>query len=529
MTIISGTITQGDDNIVTDGADDRLDALAGNDTVLGKDGNDSLFGNFGNDSLLGGNDNDSLLGGDQRDTIDGENGNDTLDGGNDNDSLFGGTGNNLVNGGTGNDTLIVASGNDFLLPGEVGDTLFGGEGVDELRAEGSDYVLTNNTLRVSKGGVNNFLIHQLPVSDNKTEGAIERVSLTGNVFPNTVDASGSLFAGQTSLFGLEGSDTIIGSQGLDGIFGGDSADSLVGGAGFNSIDGNDGNDTLIGGDDDNNLEGGAGNDFIQGGTEGDTFIDLINSGAGDDLYIGEEGDDLLFVSGGEQFSSENISFRLASSSLSSDNSVLTGGRFQLGGNLDDSATGTDTLEKIETVNILGTEGINRIDAVNFNGDVILRGFGGSDILLGGRGNDILDGDFVFTGNDSLSGGLGNDTLDGGTFGGDTDTLTGGRAFNGVGSADTFDILVNYIGTGHAVIDDFSIQDGDKLRLQFLSQGSSSDFTFVQQNFSNSGTGTNSSALLDTVVFFGSPAAGDIITVVEDVSINPTTPGVEIFG
>lgn len=528
MAIITGTITQGDDNIVADGANDRFNVLAGNDTVRSGAGDDSISGSFGNDSLLGEDNNDSLLGGDQRDTLDGGNNNDTLDGGADNDSLIGGTGNNLVNGGVGNDTLVVASGNDFILPGEVGDTLFGGEGIDELRAEGSDYVLTNNTLRVAKAGVNNFLIHQLPVASNKAEGAIERVSLTGNAFPNIIDASGSLFAGQTSLFGLEGSDTIIGSQGLDGIFGGDSADSLVGGAGFNSIDGNDGNDTLIGGDDDNNLEGGAGNDFVQGGAEGDTFRDLINSGAGDDLYIGEEGDDLLFVSGGEQFSSENISFRLASSSLSPDNSVLTGGRFQLGGNLDDSATGTDTLEGIETVEILGTEGINRIDATNFNGDVILRSFGGSDILLGGRGNDILDGDFIFTGNDSLSGGLGNDTLDGGTFGGDTDTLTGGRAFNGVGSADTFDILVNYIGTGHAVITDFSIQDGDEVRLQFLSPGSPSDFTFVQQDF-NTGTGTNSSSILDTVVFFGAPAAGDVITVLEDVHVNASTPGVEIFG
>ncbi len=521
MTIISGTITQGDDNITGDNNPDRIDALAGNDTVRGNGGNDSLAGSFGNDSLLGGNDNDSLLGGDQRDTIDGGNNNDTLDGGNDNDSLIGGTGNNLVRGGAGNDTLIAANGTN-AAPGDFGDTLFGGEGKDELRVEGaSSYVLTNTTLNVG-----NTLIHQLPIASNKTEGVIESVRLTGNSFGNTIDASQALLEDRTFLFGREGNDNIIGSQGLDQISGGDGSDSLVGGAGFNFIDGNDGNDTLIGGDDDNNLEGGAGNDLVQGGAEGDFFEDSIFDGAGDDRYIGGGDDDELFFNGDGKFNSENINFTLTSSFSNPDNSVLIGGKLiPPTSNFDDSATGTDTLEGIDSVQINATAGFNRIDATGFNGDVILRGFGGNDQLFGGRGDDSLQGDGFS--NDRLSGGLGNDTLDGGGFGGDTDILTGGNAFNGVGSADTFQIGDGYRGTGHAVINDFSIQDGDKLRLRF--QNSISDFTFVQQNFPNTGTGTNSSALLDTVVFFGSPAAGDIITVVEDVGINPTTPGVEIFG
>jgi hypothetical protein len=53
--------------------------------------------------------------------------------------------------------------------------------------------------------------------------------------------------------------------------------------------------------------------------------------------------------------------------------------------------------------------------------------------------------------------------------------------------------------------------------------------FVQQNFPNTGTGTNSSSVLDTGIFLGAPSAGDLIAIVEDISITATTPGVEIFG
>jgi Ca2+-binding RTX toxin-like protein len=524
MTIISGTITQGDDNIVADGGDDRIDALAGNDTIRGNDGNDSLFGNFGNDSLLGGNNNDSLLGGDQRDTIDGGNNNDTIQGGADNDSLSSGTGNNLLNGDAGNDTLIAANGTN-AAPGDLGDTLFGGEGIDELRVEGaSSYVLTNTTLNVG-----NVLIHQLPVGSNQIEGAIERVSLRGNSLGNTIDASAALFPEQISLSGREGSDNIIGSQGRDVISGGDGGDSLVGGAGFNTLRGDDGNDTLIGGNDDNSFEGGVGNDLVQGGTQGESFRDSIFDEAGDDRYIGGGGDDNYLFNGGgfNQGNSEDVSFRLASLTSNPDNALFTGGKLIPGTlNFDDSATGTDTLEGIETVEIDGTAGRNRIDAFNFNGDLFIDGHGGNDSIDGGRGNDSLDGDGFS--NDRLDGNLGDDILNGGGFGEDTDTLTGGLASNGVSSADTFEIVDGYRGTGHAVITDFSVQDGDELRLRFPFQGSASDFTFAQQNF-NTGSGTNSISTLDTVVFFGAPANGDVITVLEDVNVNASTPGVEIFG
>ncbi|MBD2207878.1 calcium-binding protein [Calothrix sp. FACHB-1219] len=516
MAIISGSITQADDKIVADGANDIIDALAGNDSVNGGGGNDTLIGNFGNDSLFGGLGNDSLDGGLNRDSLDGGAGNDTLNGGDDNDTLSGGTGNNRVNGGAGNDLLLAQNGQSPGI-GDVGDTLIGGAGNDELRVAGAtNYFLTNNQLFVGN------LIHQF--------SEIERVRLTGTSGNDTINASQALLTDRTFLFGNEGNDTIIGSRGLDQIYGGSGNDSIVGGAGFNFLRGNDGNDTLIGGNDNNNLEGGAGNDLVQGGTGRDTFVDSAFDGAGDDRYIGGAGDDYLFINGDNNF--ELFSFVNEPSK-----SQLKGGKFAIGTNLDDSATGTDTLEGIETVEIHGGNGSNRIDANRAFQDVILNGRDGNDVLLGGKGNDTLLGGLgndnlnggagndrldASLGNDSIAGGVGNDTLlgSGGFNTGEIDTLSGGSALNGVQSVDTFSLNDSYRQAGHAIITDFSVIDGEKLILR----GVASDYTFVQQKFTT-GTLTNNSSTLDTVIFYGAPAFGDVIAVAEDVSFTATTPGI----
>ncbi|MEH2330888.1 calcium-binding protein [Nostoc sp.] len=524
MAIISGTPTPADDKIIANGDNDKIDALAGNDTVNGGAGNDTLIGNFGNDSLFGGLGNDFLDGGFNRDTLDGGAGNDTLNGGDDNDTLIGGTGNNRVNGGAGKDILIAQNGN-FPALGDVGDTLIGGADDDEVRVEGaSNYFLTNNQLFVSN------LTHQF--------SEVENVRLTGTSGNDTINASTALLSGRTFLFGGAGNDTIMGSRGLDQINGGDGNDSIVGGTGFNFLRGNNGNDTLIGGNDDNNLNGGEGSDFLQGGAGRDSFSDSAFDGAGDDQYIGKGGEDSLFIEGDNNFD-------LFSFVNDPNKSQLKGGKFGPGANLDDSATGTDSLEGIENVEIQGGDSSNRIDAsrANQNISVFLNGRGGSDILLGGSGNDVLSGGLGNDrlngnagndrlngdlGNDILSGGAGNDTLSGGgSFNsGEIDVLTGGVLFQGVQSVDTFSLNDSYRQAGHAIITDFSLTDGDKLNLR----GSASDYTFVQQNFNTnnsigSGIFSNDSSILDTVIFFGAPAFGDVIAIAEDVSLSAITPGI----
>jgi Ca2+-binding RTX toxin-like protein len=185
MAIISGTITNGNDIILCDAANDQVDALGGDDYVDGGAGNDTLYGGNGrkyfldyalietevskfyfpftpgNDTLKGGTgddvlygessyirlptfpddsissskttvfypwrseypSNDRLEGDDGHDTLYGGIGNDTLNGGTGNDVLFGGDGNDVLNGGTGNDVFYGESGNDVFK---------GGKGIDRI-------------------------------------------------------------------------------------------------------------------------------------------------------------------------------------------------------------------------------------------------------------------------------------------------------------------------------------------------------------------------------------------------------------
>jgi len=107
-----------------------LQALGGNDTIIGSSAAELLNGNQGDDrisgegnfdTIRGGKDSDSLYGNSGEDLLFGDLGRDFLEGGNDNDTIYGGKD---------NDVLIGQEGNDLLL-GDLGsDTLIGGEGRD---------------------------------------------------------------------------------------------------------------------------------------------------------------------------------------------------------------------------------------------------------------------------------------------------------------------------------------------------------------------------------------------------------------
>lgn len=110
-----------------------LQALDGNDTIIGSlnpelingnQGNDNIFGGSGSDTLRGGRGNDFIeadQGNDQvfgdlgKDTVYGEIGNDQIYGGKGEDILFGGNGNDTIYGDLGKDTLIGEAGNDIFV------------------------------------------------------------------------------------------------------------------------------------------------------------------------------------------------------------------------------------------------------------------------------------------------------------------------------------------------------------------------------------------------------------------------------
>ncbi|MBD2517069.1 SdiA-regulated domain-containing protein [Nostoc sp. FACHB-973] len=122
----------GNDRVIGTDANETLTGAAGNDYIDTKGGNDSLLGNDGIDTLLGGAGNDILDGGAADDILLGELDNDTLLGGAGNDSLDGGAGNDNLDGGTGNDNLNGGAGNDTILGGLGNDILAGGGGNDHL-------------------------------------------------------------------------------------------------------------------------------------------------------------------------------------------------------------------------------------------------------------------------------------------------------------------------------------------------------------------------------------------------------------
>ncbi|NEP83175.1 MAG: S8 family serine peptidase [Okeania sp. SIO3B3] len=107
-----------------------LQALDGNDTVIGSSNPDRINGNKGNDNLFGGDGSDTLRGGRDNDLIYANQGNDLIFGEIGSDTIYGEIGNDTIYGGKENDILLGENGND-LIAGDLGkDTLIGGDGND---------------------------------------------------------------------------------------------------------------------------------------------------------------------------------------------------------------------------------------------------------------------------------------------------------------------------------------------------------------------------------------------------------------
>ena len=184
--------------------------------------------------------------------------------------------------------------------------------------------------------------------------------------------------------------------------------------GNDRIDGGAGNDELRGGGGNDSISGAAGNDTIEGG-EGN---DILDGGSGQDFLDERVGQSVHFIGDEDilippKIDPANVQF--------SGGSLVHKSRDASGA----AKTEMDTLKGIETAQLTGTSGNDRIDASKFKGSVTLNGGNGDDVLIGGRGDDVLDGG---DGNDVLRGRRGNDTLTGGAG---NDTLNGGKGMDRV--------------------------------------------------------------------------------------------------
>jgi Ca2+-binding RTX toxin-like protein len=149
-----------------------------------------------------------------------------------------------------------------------------------------------------------------------------------------------------------------------------------------------------------------------------------------------------------------------------------------------------------------------------SGNDTLKGWSGNDIIFGGSGNDWIwgeDGDdelYGCDGNDTLSGGSGNDFL----LGADPhlkpvynsnqyDVLNGGAGY------DTFALGTSlngnyYLGTGHAIIQDYNSLD-DYIQVK----GSASSFRLDKSKNLVGGAG------IDTAIYSGN----DLLAIAQDTT------------
>jgi Ca2+-binding RTX toxin-like protein len=439
--------------------DDFLYGYGGNDVLIGLGGNDHLYGGIGADTMIGGlgddhyyvdNAGDVVIEGkaEGTDTVYSSLANYTLPSYFENLELelgasngTGNNGDNVIVGNVGINTLIGLQGNDALF-GEGGpDTLIGGWGDDryyldsaaatviEAFNEGNDTVrILGNFSYVLGANLENLYFHEPAGAVNGTGNELNN-AIHGNDSINTLIGGG----GNDTLGGGGGADTLIGGigddnygvhdvgdvvieladegtdtvyssvnytlgahverlfltesagaingtgSGLDNdIYGNSSINVLSGGAGDDLMFGWDGADTLNGGADDDNLNGGIGGDTLNGGNGNDT----LNGDEGGDTMIGGAGDDEYSVSQAGDVVTENAN--------EGTDTVYSAIGYTLGAH-------------VEHLHLAAAAG-----AVNGTGNGLdndIYGNNSINVLTGGGGDDYIDGG----GNaDTMIGGIGDD-------------------------------------------------------------------------------------------------------------------------
>jgi Ca2+-binding RTX toxin-like protein len=402
--ILSKTIagTAGDDNIAGTGEDDVIRAGAGKDLVVAGAGHDEVDGEDGDDILHGEEGNDSLSGGRGTDTLVGSSGNDMLD------IRFDPAeppSADLLYGGTGDDVYGIDAAGDIVF-----EDFGAGSDTAMVRIQNGGWYAHAHVERIfAASDTLTFLVGNEGANDIRGGAAGEL--LLGGGGNDTVRGGG----GNDLVFGETGDDTLFGGAGIDYIVGGAGADQLWGELGADALYGEDGDDRLVGGPDfaTDILVGGAGNDDLNGNS-GHGDYDLMDGGAGNDLYFVDTPDDLTFEAAGGGTDTVYATVNGAGVYLYAhvEKLYIWGNTsFGVGNELDNfiSARGLQNEPVSEIpVALLGGAGNDTI----FGNDVTngIYGEDGNDNLYGNGGNDVIDGG---AGNDHIDGGDGSDVMVGG--------------------------------------------------------------------------------------------------------------------
>jgi Ca2+-binding RTX toxin-like protein len=257
------------------------------------------------------------------------------------DTFLGSEGDDLINGGDGDDLALMGAGDDVFVwnPGDDSDDLEGQSGFDRMLFNGSNAPenvtvspnggrvlffrdVANVTMDLNDvegidfnafGGVDTIVLNDLSGTDvtelntslaaavggGGGDAQADNVIVNGTNGDDVVlvfgDASGVAAAGlaaQVNITGAEGANdrlTVNTLEGDDVV----EASGLAAGAIQLTVNGGAGNDVLVGGDGNDVLNGDAGDDVLIGGPG----LDVLDGGGDDDVVIQLVGGDSLIASG----------------------------------------------------------------------------------------------------------------------------------------------------------------------------------------------------------------------------------------
>ena len=421
-----------------------VDLIVNVENVLGSNYNDNLVGNESDNTLSGYKGDDYINGAAGDDTLYGDEGDDTLNGGLGDNKIYGGEGKDIVQfSDSGLDRVVVdlsestgkkysssnvllgtdtlsdievvegTSGNDTLLGNNNNNELYGGKGDDTLNGRGGVNYLDGGTN--VDGSIENDWVNftsQATVNLSAQTATIAgNVSTVVNIENITGSAYGDILTGSSVsniIHGESGDDTISGNDGSNVLDGGDGIDTLSYSFYSNSVD-NKGltidmstGNAIHGTYEDlvSNFENLVGTDYDDVLT-GNTNINTISAGAGDDIVYATAGNDTY--DGGTGTNTLDYSKSLGSITAKLSTGLVIG-----------SETGTDKISNFSKLigstgndTISGNSNANTLDGSD--GDDVIDGVGGVNTLIAGDGVDTL---IARSGADTYDGsGDGADTVD----------------------------------------------------------------------------------------------------------------------
>lgn len=430
---------------ITGGSD--LRGQGGNETMTGSNSVDTMRGEAGDDIISGGNSNDTIYGDAiiENITIVNPSFEDPVlaDG-----AFIDGGATGWTNGGVWNPQAIDFTG-EIVPDGTQTGYEYGGSTMSQTLTD----TLAADTLYTFTMEVGNALTApSFPTYDIRLMAGATTIGSETSVTPVaggweevhfTVDSAAYTAAiGQTlrieiEVFGLgtewlDFDDLILTAYNYNGA----GNDTLNGDAGTDTLYGGNGTDTLNGGAGNDELYGGAGADIINGGDNNDNIY-IAGTDSRGDTYDGGAGGDEIFLLADVYFNSAN--------SFTSIEDIESRGNII---NIDSGAT-----VDLSSMSITGGSDIR-----GTTGNETITGSTVGDTIRGDSGNDVING---HTGSDIIYGGAGADTMDGGTGNDDfyiagTDSLgdqyTGGTGTDEIRmTADVYFNLANTFTTVETII------------------------------------------------------------------------------